>query len=288
MNPAITLPKLSSKNPSHKEAIISVLGSRWPLSTKDIYSEIQRLSDANGFSYQATHKTIQQLVEEKIISKKGKNYELSQEWINRLKNFSTALSDKYSNKNNQEITPEFEGTIKWHFDDLSVFSLEMLKLITNIAKWNNSKECGVALLRHPWFPFNFKFIDFAVFIDMLKLTKGGYVVLQCDAPFDRWITKQYLGSGVTDVKLGVKELNLEHDILIFQDIIIQASFSEETRQLQDEVYSKVHDLGDLLQEFVFQRHAHKKVDIEVLITKNPALSKTMRDQLVEKYFGVKN
>lgn len=277
-----TLPKVSSA----KDAIILALSSKWPLSAKEIHGEIQK-SIGNDSSYQATHKTINQLVEEKILAKSGKNYELSQEWINRLKNFSTTLSDKYSNKGNQEITPDFEGTVKWHFDDLSVFSIEMLKLITNIAKWNNPKECGVALLRHPWFPFNFKFIDFAVFIDMLKLTKGGYVVLQYDSPFDRWVTKQYLGSGVTDVKLGVKDLNLEHDILIFNNTIIQASFSDETRQLQDEVYSKVHDLGDLLQEFVFQRHAHAKVEIEVQITKNPALAKTMRDQLVEKYFGEK-
>ncbi|MDO8634312.1 MAG: hypothetical protein Q7K34_03400 [archaeon] len=277
-----TLPKVSSA----KDAVILALGGKWPLSAKEIHGEIQK-SIGNDSSYQATHKTINQLVKEKILAKSGKNYELSQEWINRLKNFSTGLSEKYSNKGNQEITPDFEGTVKWHFDDLSVFSLEMLKLLTNIGKWNNVKECGVALLRHPWFPFNFKFIDFAVFIDMLKLTKGGYVVLQYDAPFDRWVTKQYLGSGVTDVKLGVKDLNLEHDILIFNNTIIQASFSDETRQLQDEVYSKVHDLGDLLQEFVFQRHTNTKVEIEVQITKNPALSKTMRDQLVEKYFGEK-
>lgn len=285
MNPAVVLPKVSAKGLSHKEAIISILGTRWPLSTKDIYSEIQRLSDANGFSYQATHKTIQQLVEEKILAKNGKNYELSQEWINRLKNFSTSLSDKYSNKNNQEITPDFEGTIKWRFDDLSVFAMEMLRLITNIAKWNDAKENGVLLVKHAWWPFNFKFMDFALFLDMVKLTKGGNVVFESDAPFDRWVAKQYVSSGVK-VKF-VENLNLDHDVLFFQGVIIQASFSDETRQLQDEVYSKVHDLGDLLQEFVFQRHAHKKVEIEVQIIKNPALSKTMRDQLVEKYFGEK-
>ncbi|GEM_PF-961148 len=287
MNQSTTLPKIGLKNASTKDAIISVLGNKWPLPLKEIHSEVKKIV-SNDLTYQATHKTIYQLVEGRVLEKIGKNYKLSSNWINSLKDFSLNLEENYSGTTKKySISPDFQGTTKWHFDDISVFSVEIAKLITNLGKWQNITS-GIGLLRHAWWPFNFKFIDFALLINMLKAAKGAHIIIQSDSPFDKWIAKQYLSAGLNHIKIGVKDLNLENDLIFTGETIIQVHFSEETTKLQDEIYSKVHDLGDLMEEFVFNKHSGKKIEIDVQITRNKALAKTMNEQLLEKFFGGKN
>ncbi len=275
----------SSKTKTTKDAVISILTQKWPLTSKEVFNSLKKEHSFNG-TYQATHKTANQLLDERILEKNGKNYHLSQNWINNLKNFSINLEENYSGNCNKKyiISPDFQGTVKWHFDDYSLFTVEIAKFIMNAYKWYGGKN-GIGILRHGWWPFNFKFLDFSLLINMLKTTKGGYVIIQEDTPFSRWISKQYLSAGVNDAIIGMPNLNLEHDMMFTEEVIIQVNFSDETKKLQDEIYSKVHDLADLLKEFIFNKHSEKKIEIEVLITRNKALSQTIRQQLMEKFFS---
>jgi len=59
------------KNKSTQDLIIEILSNEWPLTTKQIHNRLKR-NHAKNISYQAAHKTIKQMLEEKILLKEKK------------------------------------------------------------------------------------------------------------------------------------------------------------------------------------------------------------------------
>jgi len=131
MADSLTIPQLNTKQKSTKDAIISILGQEWPLSTKEIYSRIQRQLSLN-ISYQAVHKTIKQFEKDEIISKVGREYELNRSWISNTKKSFTNLEKLY-NKDGMvyEIDPNFKGIVKWQFNDYAVMIVTFAEILSS-------------------------------------------------------------------------------------------------------------------------------------------------------------
>ena len=69
------------------------LSQKWPLTSKEIFNSLKKEHGFNG-TYQAIHKTLNLLAEEKIIEKKDqKKYSLNRTWVKNLKNTASYLED---------------------------------------------------------------------------------------------------------------------------------------------------------------------------------------------------
>ena len=91
---------------STKSLIIGILSKNWPLSLKEIHSSIKRL-EPKKLTYQAVFKAVNELVEEKVIIKNGKEYLINKEWINEIKTFGNFLEKSYQ-ENDKENKPKLE------------------------------------------------------------------------------------------------------------------------------------------------------------------------------------
>ena len=65
---------------SSKDLILRILSEEWPLSAKEIFSKVSKIS-SKDISYQAIHKTLNSLVEENIVQKVEGKYLLSLSWV---------------------------------------------------------------------------------------------------------------------------------------------------------------------------------------------------------------
>ena len=86
-----------TKNKSTKRVIIDILSLEWPLSLNKIYSRLRGRYGA-GITYQATHKAVKELTQEKILQKEKREYQLSIYWINNIENFGKKLKEDYLKK----------------------------------------------------------------------------------------------------------------------------------------------------------------------------------------------
>ncbi len=274
-----------SKTKNSKSQIISVLGERWPLTTKEVFSELQK-QFGTTISYQAIHKVLQEMIDEQIVVKNGKSYELNNDWISNLTKFSSTLKEQYSgSRKKYALDKNFEGTVRWEFDDYSIMCVEMAKIFGGNVLVGKGKPQGFAILRHAWWPLNFRFMDFTILATIMKNNQKGYGVIESDTPFDNWIAKQYRAVNFTGVKTGEKGLNLKKDLAIHGESLVEITYSDETKKMLDEVYSQTRDLGDLFKHYVKQAISKTPVKIEVTITRNPELAALLFDQFREKYFG---
>jgi len=95
-----------------KDAIVTVLGFRWPLSLKAVYFAVVR-DYSMRVSCQAVHKALKELVERGVVVKEKKEYCLSIDWIRKVKQFGLDLEQAYTQEcsefsnNPQAITATF-------------------------------------------------------------------------------------------------------------------------------------------------------------------------------------
>lgn len=80
-----------------KSAIVEILSMQWPLSLKALHYLLYRKYALN-VSYQAVHKAVKQLVEDRVIERDGRFYCLNRCWISKVKNFGRDIDLAYSCK----------------------------------------------------------------------------------------------------------------------------------------------------------------------------------------------
>ena len=139
----MTLPSLS--NSPTKEKIIELLSSEWPLTAKKIY---HRVSKNISITYQAVHKSLQELMQNNILEKTKEGYQISKNWIKNLGEFSHKIEDELNNDNQRS---EVNTMQKWHFqkhDEFIKFHFELMEKVLQ----EEGKVNMIFLVRHVPFP----------------------------------------------------------------------------------------------------------------------------------------
>ncbi len=273
MSQNIVLPKISGKSKSTRDLIISVLSEEWPLSAKQVFERVKKQS-GESISYQAVHKVLLQLSGEKILEKRGNDYQLSKDWVAGMKTLFNSLEQRYGGKEAFIAgIAEFKGSFEFTFNDLTDFALRMAEMLL-ADRLIKSKGSRVASVRHGWWPLKFSFDQFPLLRKITKLHGKPPVIIRNDSPFARWISNQYKLAGFkTKIITGVEDYN--DDILICGSLIVQIRYSKETKKAIDELFKKNPTLATLFKTYVISGLPDKKIEIHFKITENPALAATL-------------
>lgn len=279
----ITIPKLGVQNSSVKNAIISILANEWPLSAKEIHNRLQK-NHGLTISYQAVHKALNEMEPEGILEKNGKNYSICETWITNLNTFSSELEKKYQNNcGKYEIDSAFDGTIQWKFTDFSLLVVTMADLLAKRTLMRSKDVGPLGILRHIWWPLEFKFSDIRLLQKMIKNNPTTYMLYKYNDPFDQWCKKEYMKLGWTGIKQTADFDKYDDEIMIHGDSIITYEYSEESKKIIDNFYQKTKNIADLFKEYVNKKSQSQKVDISVKITKDPQMADMLRKQILS-YF----
>src|SRR3989344_5871952 len=267
--------KLSPENSSTKQKIISILGTEWPLTAKQVYDRVQREYGAN-ISYQGVHKIIKELEAEKVLERNIKGYQLSIDWIQKSKKSMEDLEKQYLHNKKIKLPEDFNGSIEIEFDsftDLCVSGAELL-LSRKLAKNSEDKEI-ICTLEYGWWPFKFRFEHFELLSKMMKNNPLSKNIIRKKTPFGIWIREQYNKINAISAPIGTK-LEINEDIFVQGDHIIEVKFDQSTRKMFDKYYAKWKTVEDPFKEFGLKEEP--KVHAIMRITKNPEMAAFLRKQ----------
>lgn len=268
------LPSQSPRKPSTRDLIISILGDQWPLSAKEISTRLGKKSDAQ-VSYQAVHKLLAQLCEEKVLEKSAGRYQLAKAWIADVKQFITSLENKYESKETFLAgIAEFKNSFEFTFHDVTDFALSMAEMLVSERFVTSKGGYRVAALRHGWWTLRFNFDQFLLLKKISRLLNKPYCIIKKDSPFVRWLNKQYTLAGFRPKTVDGLE-GPDDDILICGSLIVQVNYSKETKKIIDELYAKIFSLTDLFKHYAVSTRPEEKAEIRFKITDNPALAATL-------------
>ncbi len=262
-----------------KESVIRILSQEWPLTTKEIYRKISKENNKT-ISYQAVHKTLNQLSDQHILTKQNRVYQLNPQWITNIKNLGETLDYQYSNESGKLKLPnDLSKPIRIEFKDASSLPVTLANLFASTTLTNGQPFPVYGLFKHGLWPLRFNFLDFDLLLRMTKRINGGYAAIVGSLPFDHWIAKHYLAGGLNKSKAGIKT-NIQEDAAFAQgEIVVQVEYNPETAKLIEGLYQEMESLSDLFKLYISKKVSQHPYRATVTIQKNPLLANLLREKI---------
>lgn len=275
MTITLTLPGFGSQGLSTKDAIISILGTRWPLSLKQIF-QIAKKEYAISASYQAIHKMLNLLLAEGVVVKEETGYSLNPDWIKKIKSFGDQLDRVYSKSSNFK---DFQNKdiINLYFNNF----IDMARFIIHTFHGdfpNLGNKPKVAMMWHAWMPIGANESDFE---QLKKIFIVPYYGLY------RGNTALDIFANQMLVKLGKKSLqNVDYpadgDILVQGDYVAQVFYSADFKKKISRIFKKTKSVENFNMVEIFQVYAEKN-PVKVVISNNPELADSLREEGIKLY-----
>lgn len=209
------LPFLKSKKDT-RALVIDVLTKKWPLSAKEIYK--QTSNEAN-ITYQAVHKALKQLEDEKLVVKNDSVYELNNEWVAQLKELADDINQRKLRGMPKSVTDLNEGESRTiTFDSVFVEPFYwMLKESLKIRS-NEKVKATVSQQKRIWPLTIISEKENAMFRKLYS--KGDHCIIAKSNRFlDHYLKKMWENFGVK-CKLGIPCAE-NCDIQVLEDYVFQ-------------------------------------------------------------------
>lgn len=271
----ITIPQANAKGKSTKDLIISVLSKKWPLSAKEIYNILQREYGAE-VTYQAVHKILNELQEEKILEKNGKSYQINKEWIGQVRKFGSELEDNYSNGN--VIDYESLNSLHLTFNNYIEFGRFLInEYFTNFPN-KEEKDCACFWKHH----YPITGVSDTEHKNMKKIFSNQvhYGIAKENTFLDNLFASYLTGLGKKNI-CGVN-FSLSTDTFIIGNFICQVIFEPDYYKKIERLYRNIKSIEEVDFTKLFE-YSSINTEINVLITKNPSLADKLRGEARRLY-----
>ena len=227
---------------------------------------MRKLTNFNS-SYQYTWQCINELLEEKIIVKRGFKYELSMQWLEQLNKFSrqSVMNYKFGIKNNL-LTKETTQISVRSLEELGNFMLDAFENRFLERKDNKGFYCFVS---HLWIPF----INKEKQDRLINIKEKVNVVYTKNALLDKILDKTCYKKYVNSIKYVNKEI--ECNYFVYNNCVFQVYFPNKLNKLMDNLYSGNIDVFKKIADLFAM--TYKEFPINIIITRNKEIAKKHRE-----------
>jgi len=263
-----TIPAFS-KPSGTKDFVIQILGQEWPLSAKEIFNRVKKLS-SQQISYQAVHKALGELLDAKVIEKNEKGYLLSLNWIDSGSQFFSSLHASYTHN----FIKSVEGKTL-EFDTLYAVDKFLIQSLQKLLAVLPPKPVLCLHWNHLWMPLFLSREDYASVKELGKFFNG-FSLSKGSDPIDKWCADFWNKTGM-ESKLGI-DVASTFDLIVVEDFVFEVFYSPEIKQKLNEIYSNTPSVKDLNIDDFFHSVFEKKTSIFVRVIKAPLLAEELRKQ----------
>lgn len=265
---------------SQKEKIIQLLSGRHGLSAKQVYNRLKREFGVS-VSYQAIHKTLKQMLEEKILAKKEKNYSINPEWVENFRKNAENLAEMVRNKTAELALENLEenGSTSISLKGIPQAGWFLIDKVLNGP--NPEKKPCLALWR---FCYSLVGLE-SKHLERLKdgLNKNRWIALvEENNSVDRMFGETLKMYGFEEIRFGVKCASKLSDKMIIADYVIEITYPSTFRklwELQNKLPKKIAEF-DLSKHFLLMREIQPQ--IEITITRNARLAQEYRNEYIKE------
>lgn len=276
----LAVPQLNPKSKSTKDHIILILSEEWPLSAKEIYNRLLR-KRTTEISYQAVHKTLNEMENAGQIKKIEMGFMLNLDWIRSIKNFGEFIERAYITRTPTPIKhSENQEVFNFTFND----PMDLARFILDVffAYPNPDKKPGICHWWSIYPPISLSDSEYRRLRQRLSQTQH-YMLGHNQTTMDKIFAENFRGLGVK-VLLGA-DIPFNPDTMVQGDYVGLVYFSPKFRRdwLRYCKIAKILDklrLSKLL--MLIYEHSDK---FNVIVSKNQEVADRIREQTLEYFKG---
>jgi hypothetical protein len=242
---------------------------------------ISYISKEEQVTLQGVYKALSFLIDNEIVTKSEKLLSLNTLWVERLKDFTNAVSETYSTDDfNNFLMLDDKERLTYHFKDTTKLDIHWVHIVLLMLK--RFKESSfITFNPHCWFMMERPNTESAFFKWLNKNKRPMYFLIGGNTKLDRLVKKQ-LESVHIKIELD-SESRFPKDkyVAIIGDYIIYSSYGANFNKRIDTFFNSkttlgretINDLKNTLQEnaepkIIIERNKEKALKLSKQITKN--------------------
>jgi len=268
-----------SRKRSAKEIIVDVLSCAGPLSAKQIHNRLLR-EHALSNTYQATHKSLCQMLEDKTLLKSKANYSINPEWVENNRKQAEELAEKVKNK---DLSFDIAGMVDGQSVQISFQSIPEVAWFL-IDKFFNAPNPGKKPCLALWrFCYSVLGLE-ARHIEGLKVVfakNEWHAMVEEKNAVDKMFGETLQSYGLKEIKYGIKCAAPLSDKMVVGDYIAEVIYPSLLRKgwgLQNRLPKRIVQFN-LANHLLGMREMRMKID--VVIVRNAKLA----DEYRKEYLG---
>lgn len=274
----LMVPELGKRGKSTKDAIVSLLVSEWPLSSRKIFFHLKKNYNYN-YSYQAVFKAIGELVEKNVLVKKDMDYEINVDWVKKLQSFTDIVETNYYAKNRLhklsgiKDSKQTKDLLVLNFEtifDVEKYLYYLMK--TELFKIKADTVC--CQVNNEWRPIFYLRAEYNYYKRLMERKHKFYTLCSGNSAMEKLCANFYLNEGV--YYKFVKN-NFASDVWVFGDYFVQVFIPAKLREDMKKLLLK-KDLMGLLTKVL-----EKKSDIRVVVSRDKNLAQEMKKQILQEW-----
>ena len=269
----ITLPTLSGSSDSSKDAIVSILAREHPLKAKQMHERLKR-EFKGDISYQAVHKALTELEQQKVLKKDNGTYELNKDWVDNIESFAKSVLGEYYGSR------EFVDSKTIVTNSLYETDMMLLEVASKMLVKPTKKPILCLHWNHAWIPL---FLNNEKYYGLKHMIDGteSYILIRGKTVVDEWCSDYWAKRG-SHKKIGM-DVAATIDFAVFEDHIIQVFYPAYLKKDLDTAFSRVKDISKLDTGELFEKVFMKPAKITVIVTRNKLLAEQLREETLS-YF----
>lgn len=260
---------LNQKPGNVKNALVQKLSKQWPLTLKQLDHALKR-EFGMDVTYQAIHKAMQQLEEEKVVIKEKDGYRLNSEWIfHSAKKFGDLLKNYFGN---QMVSPDKEVIQMTFTNWLSMGRFIIYQFEDGFPNPENKHSICNWLHVWPALPLSAEEL-----LEVKRIHEKDPHISLCPAntALDKYFAQ--IMNQLSKKCLTGKKIKLNGDIVVKGDYIAQIFYESKFYEKVDKFYKQTKDPTKIDLEKISDL-ATMNTKIDVVIIRNQSLSDEIRSQ----------
>lgn len=267
-----------------KDYILEFLSDGTPKSVRQIYGAIV---NKHGLSvtYQAVHKAILLMVNERILEKTKDGFLINIGWLNQLEEFAKSTKKNVGRKSGgmDGVRLFKEGdtvtTIVFETYGGAEEYRKKLQFEYFAKKGKKAPYCGQSYHLKSPIIYSEKTLESMERVKQTKLLC--YLLVNGTTPFDEFCAHFYRNFWIK-VKTGASVAQT-CDTMIIGDIVTQVYVPDEIRKLIDKKLNTLKQISDISIPDFYEEIMKKKVATKLVILRNPELAEQIRQQTIFQF-----
>lgn len=281
MSLQITLPFGNKTN--IKNLVFSILIYNHPLKIVELMNIIHRRY-GRDVTFQAVRGAVLELLDERVVLKKEKEFEINKEWVKDSLNILKNIDSSLHNQNPKKID-SINGEISViEFDSLSELMKYSEQLIDDWFKRFKNGDYKINCYQgaHYWEALLYPEQERKIIGQLKKKGIRSYSLITSNTPLDRNIAKFYRTSGLRVVNYySNSKSDRAYYVATYGDLIAETRYPAALVDELDRFFKKNKKLEDLdLHELA--KIADKKIKIKITIIRNLEMAKQINSSIISK------
>jgi len=266
------------------DLILIILAKEYPLKIGEICHRLQNEFHIT-LSFQAVRKSLNVMVERKILALNNKTYCIEKNYALELKRLTDQAMNNYfsGHKENKSLPTQKAETIStYEFEDLIKVDQFWAEIVLD---WMyNLKEADerVVLFHGPhcWYMFGHLALEYNYISELQKHNIKLYYLINGTTLLDKWASQFY--SPWATYKINPKRETMKTVIGVFGDFIIQYDYPDEIYNKMEEFYTQAKTLESIDLNNIAAL-LKSKSNIKVVVMKNKVIAAKLKEEMKSKF-----